>query len=148
MYKLPLYIALCVSLVYYAIAVVENPRLEVLGDGEFAIYSREDVRSALVQRRVASGIGFIYYTDSGNAAELRAKFSKIDGESIVLGQKTAGQIFRKLGYREVSFSGRITYGYSPRARTFITSEGQRVNLQVVERNGTTVVGWPVILGSY
>jgi hypothetical protein len=147
--KFPLYIALCVCVIYYSVAFAENPRLELLGDGEFAIYSREDIRSPLVDRRVASGIGFIYYTDSINAHALRNKFTHIDGESIVLPRHfSANQIFRKLGYREVSFTGTIAYGYSPRARAFIKSDGQRINLQVVERNGTTVVGWPVILGVY
>jgi len=146
--KLSLYIALCVSLVFYSVATVENPRLEILGEGEFAIYSREDVRSPLVVRRVASGIGFIYYTDSGSAAELRAKFDNIDGESIVVSGKSARQVLGVLGYREVSSGGGVWYGYSPRGRDFISVEGQRVNLQVVERNGTTVVGWPVILGVF
>jgi len=143
--KLPLYIALCISLIYYSSAAAENPRLELLGSGEYAIYSRENIHSPLVTRRVASGIGFIYYTDSGNAAELRAKFDIIDGESIVLPAAfSAQQIFRKLGYREVSPG----YGYSPRAKTSITSDGQRINLQVASRNNSTVVGWPVILGVY
>jgi len=123
---------------------VDNPRLELLGEGEYAIYSREDVRSSLVDRRVASGIGFIYYTTSENAAELRAKFTHIDGESIVLPRISGKQVLKKLGYQEVSKG----YGYSPRGKDFIKVNGQRVNLQVVERNGSTVVGWPVILGAY
>jgi len=142
--KFPLFITLCISLIYYSTAVAENPRLEILGDGELAIYSREIVHSPLVTRRVTSGIGFIYYTDSGNAAALRAKFNNIDGESIVLSGISASQIFKTLGYREVS----LGYGYSPRGLDFIKVDGQRINLQVVERNGTTVVGWPVILGNY
>jgi len=131
-------------LIYFSIATAQNPRLEVLGSGEFAIYSREDVRSPLVNRRVVSGIGFIYYTDSVNAATLRTKFNSIDGESIVISGKSAREVFRKLGYREISPG----YGYSPRGRDFIKVDGQRINLQVVERNGTTVVGWPVILGVF
>ena len=148
MCKFPLYIALCISLIYYSVAATENPALEVLGEGTYAVYSRQDVKSVFATRRVSSGIGFIYYADSGNAAALRAKFIHIDGESIEIRNKTARQIFRKLGYREVSSSGDIYYGYSPRGLTFIKSDGQRINLQVVERGGMTVVGWPVILGSY
>ena len=145
----PLYIAVCVSLVYYSVAMASNPRLEVLGAGEYAIYSREVVTSPLVTRRVASGIGFIYYADSADVAELRAKFDVIDGESIVLdGAVFAREVFKKLGYNQTSSNGGIYYGYSPRALAFIKTSGQKVNLQVVERNGSTVVGWPVILGGY
>jgi len=142
--KLPLYIALCVSLLYYSISVTDNPRLELLGEGEYAIYSRDDIHSSLVERRVASGIGYIYYTTSANAPALRTLFTNIDGESIVLPRISGRQVFKKLGYQEVSPG----YGYSPRGRDYIKVDGQRVNLQVVERNNSTVVGWPVVLGTY
>jgi len=154
-FKFPLYVALCVSLIYYSFATTANPRLEVLGEGEYAIYSREDVKSSLVDRRVSSGIGFIYYVDSKDVAELRGKFAKIDGESIVISGKSAREIFKKLGYtlvdgRDSSTSLGMTsyYGYSPRGLLCIKSGQQKINLQVVERGATTVVGWPVVLGSY
>lgn len=148
MVKLPLYIALCVALVYYSFAAAENPRLEVLGKGTYAIYSRQNISSSLILRRVSSGIGFIYYTDTSSAAALRTKFNNIDGESIQLQGPTVRQIFRKLGYKEVTSSGDIYYGYSPRGRSTIKSDGRRINLQIAERNGVITVGWPVILGTY
>lgn len=148
MHKFPLFIALCVALSFYSVMTTANPKLEVLGDGEYAIYSREVVKSHLVQRRVASGIGYIYYTDSQNAEALRQKFNYIDGESIVIEAKSAHGVFAQLGVREVSAGNGIFYGYSPRGKSFIKSDGRKINLQVVERNGSTVVGWPVILGSY
>jgi len=98
-------------------------------------------------RRVSSGIGYIYYTDSGNAAALRARFTHIDGESIVC-HFSAQQVFKKLGYHQVSSGGGISYGYSAKGREFIKSGGRKINLQVAERGGVTVVGWPVILGGY
>ena len=148
MFKLPLYLALCMALIFYSVATTESPRLEVLGHGEYAIYSREDVQSPLVTRRLTSGIGFIYYTNSENAAALRGQFTNIDGESIVLHGTSAPQIIRMLGYNQVSQNDNIYYAYSPRALAFIKSGGQKINLQIVERGGTTIVGWPVILGSY
>jgi len=148
MAKFPLYIALCAALIYYSLAMQQNPRLEVLGEGIYAIYSREDIRSSYVTRRVSSGIGYIYYTDSKNATMLRERFNSIDGESIEVHGQSAKQIFRMLGYKEVSYCGDIYYGYSTRGRSFIKADSKRINLQVVERDGRTVVGWPVILGSY
>lgn len=144
MSKFPLYIALCAVLIFYALAAVENPSLEILGEGTYSIYSRQDVSSPLVTRCVSSGIGFIYYAHSKDASALRALFDHIDGESIEIPGISARQVFKKLGAKEVS-SG---YGYSPKWRDFIKVGGQRINLQVVERGETTVVGWPVILGSY
>ena len=147
MSKFPLFLALCVALVYYSAVATENPRLEVLGLGEYAIYSREDVKSSLVSRRVSSGSGYIYYTESVKAAALREKFTIIDGESIVC-RFSAQQVFKKLGYQEVSSGEGIHYGYSPRGLDFIKVSGQKINLQVAERGGITIVGWPVILGSF
>jgi hypothetical protein len=134
--------------VYYSVAAMENPHLEILGSGEYAIYSRDDIKSPLVTRRISSGIGYIYYTDSGNAGQLREKFKHVDGESITLSAISAGEIFRQLRYIQVSSTDNIYYGYSPRGLGFIKSGGQKINLQVAERNGVTVVGWPVILGGY
>lgn len=148
MFKFPLYIALCAVLVFYSAATAANPKLEVLGEGTYAIYSREDIQSPLITRRVSSGIGYIYYTDSKNVSVLRTRFDSIDGESIQISGESAKEIFRKLGYNEVSSSGDIYYGYSSRGLAFIKSGGQKINLQISERNGMTTVGWPVILGSY
>ena len=148
MAKFPLYIALCVSLIYYSLATAANPRLEILGEGEYAIYSREDIRHHLIDKKISSGIGFIYYTNSANAVALRTQFDNIDGESIMLRGLSAKEVFKKLGYSEVSASGDMYCGYSPRGLTFIKNGQKKINLQVVERANSVVVGWPVILGSY
>ena len=150
MVKIPLYIAFCVALIFVSLSTPYSPRLEMLGSGEFAIYSREYVMSPLVTRRIESGLGFIYFTHSANAQRLRAKFTHIDGESITLDHhKPTRDILRKLGYRSVaSNKPNIYYGFSSRATVFIRNGNTRINLQIAQRNGVTTVGWPVILGSF
>jgi len=134
----------------YHFAALDNPRLETLGDGEFRIYSRQDITSPLVTNRIAIATGFIYTTHSDNAAELRAKFTHSDGESITLTQpQTARQILSQLGHHQVSqHTSAImttTYAHNNRHRKFVTSGQNRINLQIIERDGVTTVGWPVIL---
>lgn len=153
MFKFWLYLSLCVSLVFYSLSVDSNPKLEQLGEGELCIYSTQDVHSRLIKRRVETGLGYIYYIESSDAAKVRAMFSYIDGESITLnGQKTAQAILAKLGYTKTSSSYDgimdIVYGYSASCNTYILQDNKKINLQVATRDGRVTVGWPVILGSY
>ena len=151
--KFVLFSALCVSLIFHHFATLSNPRLELLGDGDFSIYSREVITSPLVHSVTNIGIGFVYTTTSSNAAALRAKFNQIDGESIVLSTfKEPSRILALLGYTKVSTQTlsdlHTIYAYSGRGRDFITSEGTRINLQIAVRGDRVTVGWPVILGSF
>ena len=151
--KFILFGTLCVALVAQHFLVMENPQLETLGAGDFFIYSREVVVSPLVLERTDVGFGFIYRARSENAAELRAKFNHIDGESLLLDkQMSARDVLWLLGHEKTSQQTSagmvVTYGYSGRGRDFIVAGGERVNLQIVERGGRTKVGWPVILGSF
>ena len=149
--KFILFLALCICLVTWHYGTLCNPHLESLGDGEFRIFSRELVHSPLIENRIATALGFIYITSSQNAHILRAKFTHIDGESITLfTPQSADQIIRRLGYHVVESSHgsviRTTYAHSARGRNFITSDGRRINLQIIERGNVVTVGWPVVLG--
>jgi hypothetical protein len=150
--KFCIFAAACVCLIYYSLTVHTNPTLESLGAGEYTIYSRENVQSNLVTRRIDTGLGFMYFTHSQNAAALRALFRNIDGESITLTNINARTILKKLNYSRVStsFDGimQITYAYSNRGHQFITVNNSRVNLQIAETHNRVTVGWPVILGTF
>jgi len=153
--RLAFFITLCVCLVYYSGAMPYTPPLETLGGGEYCIYSSEFINSPLVTKRINTGFSYIYYCAPSDAAALRKAFSKIDGESVVISgvtPSTAAKILSRLKYRIVSVTAsdecKIYYAYSPRAKTYITDGGRRINLQVCYRDGSLAVGWPVILGSY
>jgi len=148
--KFLIFTGACVALIFYHFAALDNPRLETLGPGQFRIYSREDITSPLIYNRISIATGFIYVTCSTNAPQLRQKFTHIDGESITLSTpKTARQVLSQLGHHKVeqhiSSVMTTTYAHSNRARAFITSGSNRINLQIIERDGVTTVGWPVIL---
>jgi len=144
MFKFFLYIPFCICLIYVSFVNTHDPALEVLGAGEYCIYSRDVVTSNLITKRIDSGIGYIYYCDSSDAAALRPLFKKIDGESIILENCSMQRVYKILNYKKVGSH----YGYSNRGRAFIKDGNTKINLQVVQRGDVTVVGWPVILGSY
>ena len=156
MFKFFLYIALCVCLIYVNFANQRDPALEILGQGEYCIYSRDNIllnptAVDLIIKRIESGIGYIYYCKSQDAKTLRPLFFKIDGESLSLcnTSQSANTILRKLKYKAVSsdISGNL-YGYSDYGKTFVKNGNKKINLQISIRNNTTTIGWPVILGSY
>jgi len=144
---------MCASLVVWHFETVSNPRIEVLGSGQFRFYSRERIHSPLIYGTIQIATGFIYITTSDNAPLLRRKFSQIDGESLTLDYaKSKREILHILGYTAVSTQNnsvmQITYAYSGRGLSFIRSGRDRINLQISNRSGVVTVGWPVILGSY
>jgi|GEM_PF-1112488 len=153
-FKFILYLTLCVCLIFIGLNNVGEPPLEVLGSGEYCIYSRDAVESPLIEKRIDSGIGFMYYCKSSDAAKLRPLFTVIDGESITLENYSAAKVFKILNYKKISSSyivesaGGIYYGYSNKGLSFITYGSVKINLQVAVRGSVTTVGWPVILGGY
>jgi hypothetical protein len=129
-------------LIIYAVALPVKPALYEYS-GEYCIYSRENVRSPLISRRVNSGLGFIYHCDSKKAQKLRGKFKSIDGESIVITdsikyesilQRFALHIREEIndGIYHTIYAGNERYG----------------TVQIVVRKNDIVVGYPAILGSY
>jgi len=132
---------------------LQNPRLEILGNGELRIHSRQQVTSPLVYRTYQHALGFTYVTSSQNAVALRQKFHTIDGESFTPHrQMSKREILSILGHQVVETQTnqimQVTYAFCARGRDFIMSGNRRVNLQIAQQNNRVTVGWPVILGSF
>jgi len=142
-----------------------NPRLEILGSGEYSFYSTETISSDLIIKTVNLGFSNIYVCNSKDANKVRALFTNIDGESISIANvKNIQAILRKLNYdavarfckagsyRKISQSNiaghQIIYAYSPRAAAYITDNRQKINLQIAQSSNALIIGWPVILGSF
>ena len=150
--KLCIFIAVAACLVFYSIAGASDPQLEKLGQGEYRFYSTDIVSSPYITRTVDLGFSYIYVCDSADATKVRKLFTRIDGESITLANTDKAAVLKRLNYQTVSVSEvssiAVTYAYSPRGKTFITDNEQKINLQIAVSGRTTTVGWPVILGSY
>jgi hypothetical protein len=140
--KFFIYASVCLSLIVYAVTVPIKPQLWDYR-GEYCIYSREDVRSPLIHRRVDSGLGYIYYCGNGDAKALREKFGKIDGESIIITDDIKyEQILQKFALQKKSESRDGIY------HTIYAQNSRYGSVQIVVRKDDIVVGFPVIIGSY
>ena len=153
MFKLFVFVAVCVSLVVWHFGNLSNPQLEKLGSGTVQIFSREHIESPLALARQDLGFAYVYSVRSDNTAALRAKFSVIDGEAITLDNfKNPRVIMQKMNvnyrFSQSNQFMKVIYGYSGRGRDFVTRGRERINIQIAVRDGRVTVGWPVILGSF
>jgi hypothetical protein len=140
--KFFIYISICLCLIIYAVAIPFRPQLYYY-EGEYCIYSRDDVASPLISRRVNFGLGFIYYCDSQNAPKLRGKFNSIDGESIVIkGKIKYDSILQKFALHKTGEDFDGIY------HTIYAKNERYGTVQIVVRGDDVVVGYPAILGSY
>jgi hypothetical protein len=151
--KFCIYVAACISLIFYGFTDTFNPRLERLGSGDYFFYSTETVSSPYITNTVDLGFSFIYRCRSEDAGKLRQNFTRIDGESIVLdGSISVRAVLQKLNYNIVSRSyigaGETVYAFSGRGKDFIRNGTKKINLQIAFNGEKITVGWPVILGSY
>jgi hypothetical protein len=140
--KFFIYVSVCLCLLIYAAAVPLKPQLYYYG-GEYCIYSRDNVVSPLISRRVDFGLGYIYYCDSANAEKLRVKFKNIDGESIVIKDKIKYEsILQKFALHKTDETFDGIY------KTIYAKNERYGTVQIVVRANDIVVGYPAILGSY
>ena len=151
--KFCIFLSLSICLIFYGVITPRQFGLENYFAGEYAFYSTDLVESPLVTRRQELGFSFIYFTRSEDAAELRRLFTRIDGESITLDIKqSTSEILKKLQARQVSRDriGDLTtiYAYSPKVPTYIIVDGERINIQIAQANNRTLIGFPIILGSF
>lgn len=152
--RLCIFITICACLVFAGITNPHNPTLEILGEGEYSIYTTQYITSPLINKTRDLGYAYIYTFPSKNAEVIRPLFSHIDGESLLLTntQKTTDWVLNKLNYKTVSQttmnSTTIIYAHSPRAKTFVRDGNKKINMQISRTENTLIIGWPVILGSY
>ena len=108
--------------------------------GQYTAYtSSSDENSAL-------NLGFCYMLSNPNVAD-------IIGESIVINDFEVTTAINQLNARVVKTEYLddgtiIMYCYTPLINDSVDVSNQKVNLQIATKNDRTVVGWPLILGSY
>lgn len=107
--------------------------------GEYIAYSSEDAEGAV-------NLGFCYM----NSKPIK---QDIVGESIKLKNFELGAALQKLNARVVKTEylddgTTVVYAYSLLIKDNVEVFGERVNLQVALRDEETIIGWPLILGSF
>lgn len=74
------------------------------------------------------------------------------GESIIVSEQYENSILQlldaKIVFKETSSRGTSVYGYSKKLKNSINVKGQKINLQIFYGEDKTVLGSPIILGSF
>jgi len=121
-----------------------TPKLETLGEGEYSFYiSGTPPKSPLITKYINNTV----FCKSSDAAKVRSLLKNLNGESITL-NSVKTDVLKKLNYQKTFVNSFGQFGYSTRAQALVRVNGKKVNLQVVIKDGKTIVGFPVILGSY
>ncbi len=82
----------------------------------------------------------------------RAEANTLVGESMVIYNFEAGAAIKTLRATiiktEVVNNATIIYANSPLINSSVTIEGKKINLQIANYSDHSVIGWPLILGSF
>lgn len=113
----------------------------------------------------AQGGRYSLYYDNGEMSDeysltlfeaifLRLRKGGVSGESVRFcgGDEEINKIIKRLRIdirQRQEFANISTfYGYSARLGEGVTLEGQKINIQIVKKGNTVIVGTPLIMGSY
>lgn len=135
-------IFLCIVMVlFYVNQTKSNFSLKDYFTGKMSYYTQNSVSNTSIN------LGFCYLSENIN------KHSIIVGESIVVENleiSTALKILKakiiEKGYLDNKTT--VIYAYSPLITSQIKSKKNKVNLQIAINNNATIIGWPLILGSF
>ena len=108
--------------------------------GEYVVYSSTDLDVSSVN------LGFCYINSEKSSGDIL-------GESMTIKDLEVGDALSKLNARVVKTEyledGTIViYAYSSLIKEKVEVFGEYVNLQIATRKDVSIVGWPLILGSY
>lgn len=95
-------------------------------------------------------VDFVYL--GGEEAKEAVKKTKVEGLEFYISALTKDEILKLLKATVLSESVvegmQITYAYSPYYQNSVTLDGKKVNLQIAERDGEIIAGFPLILTGY
>lgn len=109
-------------------------------------FSGEYIAYTQTANEFATNLGFCYMqTNKVDAKSLIGESLKIENFEPVSALKTLNANIIKTEYIE----GRIViYAYSPFINKDVIIDNQKVNLQIAQTDEYTILGWPLILGSF
>lgn len=109
-------------------------------------FSGEYVAFTQTQHETATNLGFCcMQTTKVDSKELVGESLKIENFEPISALKKLNAKIVKTEYVEDRI---IIYAYSPLINKVVTVDNQKVNLQIAQTEDYTVLGWPLILGSF
>lgn len=109
-------------------------------------FSGEYLSFTQTQHETATNLGFCYMQNTKvNPKELVGESLKIENFEPISALKKLNAKLVKTEYVEDRI---IIYAYSPLINKVVTVDNQKVNLQIAQTEEYTILGWPLILGSF
>lgn len=109
-------------------------------------FSGEYLAFTQTEHETGKNLGFCYMqTTKVNSKELVGESLKIENFEPISALK---KLNAKIVKTEYVLDRTIIYAYSPLINKVVTVDNQKVNLQIAQTNDYTILGWPLILGSF
>jgi hypothetical protein len=111
----------------------------------------EDLQNAQV---LDNGVGSIVICSIENCQSVKRQIENISGESVSFYadydyfENSINLLDAKIVFYEQIDNMRLVYAFSSKIGGYVRVNNQKVNLQLVYKNGTVTIGTPIILGSY
>ena len=140
MKKLIIFSAL-VMVLFYANSFNNNFSLLNYFTGEYYSYSNQESENSI-------NLGFCYLSkeDSSSLKNIIGESLKIVNLEISSAIKTLNAKVVKTEYLENGTT--VIYAYSPLIKNNVSINDKRVNLQIASNKDFSIIGWPLILGSF
>ena len=117
-----------------------NFSLQDYFDGEYYVYTQNQIDNS------SEDLGFCYMTKS---IDTKAKI----GESVVVENLEIGKALKDLKAEIIKSEclpdgTTVLYAYTDLISKNVEIEKQKVNLQIALKSNVTIIGWPLIIGSF
>lgn len=123
---------------FIILANVDSPKFTLRDyfDGEYLAYTKEYQQDSV-------DLGFCYMVKNAD---------NVIGESIKIDNLEVGSAIRdldmKVAYTEYLSGTTIIYGYTKKIPDSVNVDGEKINIQIAYNEEYSVIGWPLILGSF
>jgi len=140
MKKLIIFSAL-VMVLFYANSFKSQFTLLNYFTGEYCLYSNQESENSI-------NLGFCYLSkeNSSSLKNIVGESLKIENLEISDAIKTLNAKVVKTEYLENGTT--VIYAYSPLIKNNVSVNDKKVNLQIATNKDVSIIGWPLILGSF
>ena len=129
---------IAIIIMFIILANVDNQKFTLRDyfDGEYTAYTKEFQQDSV-------DLGFCYMVKDSES---------VIGESVKMDNLEVGSAIRdlemKVAYTEYLNGTTLIYGYTKKISDSVNVDGEKINIQIAYNDEYTVIGWPLILGSF
>ena len=127
-------------MIFFTGGECDNISLADYFDGECIVYTDSDNTLDSVD------LGFCFMSSSNAKGEVFGESIKVECIEIAAAIEVLGASLKKVEVLDDSTI--VLYCYTDKIATHVIVDGESVNIQIAQKAECTIIGWPLILGSY